>query len=330
MDRVSSGSYTVQEVADILGISPDAVRALIRTKVLPAKKVAGRYRISVAALASLIPNAKPAPKRSRAVMARRHILTAGATIGLGLATNGFYDIVKEFWTEHQRENEAVDRFRRIFGHVTEGGREFDYSLGRPKYRGRYHPYHPDNWVAGVALGGPLGLPDIRNVVPPNTGIRMNLRGDVFVIGGSSSTDETMVAWELEGPNDQELRRRANPILPLRWYGMSDINDPATRSSPPIAYRYPDGGPRATAAWPIVEVDTKTGRVERLWTPGASKETLRIKGRDVSLPYDNYLYLSRLANFLDDRFDATSDRNQWPHLLVIGGSNGIGTRVPSNC
>jgi hypothetical protein len=315
---------SVSQAAVILGADPESVRSFIKSGILSADKIDGRYQIAeddVVALANKLGRGRT---RSPSVMGRRRFVKGLGGLALAVASSGFYDAAKAFWIELDQEQEAIELFRSLFGYVDSGSQAFDYSLGRMKYDGP-HGYHPDNWATGVSLAGPLGLPDIEQIrkQPHQT---MNLEGDLFVIGGSSSTDETMIAWELEGPNDRQLRRRADPILPLRWFGIADEKDPYVLDTSPIAYRYQGVGAQETVAWPIVEADPSTGQVQRHWTPQPGKKVIEVGDKKLPLPTDNYLYISRIPNVLDSEFPSLQRGHKWGHMLIFGGSNGIGTRA----
>jgi len=319
--------YTAREVGDLLGYDRQTVYALIRTGVLPTQKVHGAYHVPSQAVADFQKAAeRRVTSRSRVVIARRLFLKGAGAVALTFVTQGFYDAAKTTWGGRAQAMSATELVQELFGSIASpGGRSFDFSIGRPKYRGR-HPYHVDNWAAGVALTGPLGLPGLKNLVHRQDSGRMDLSGDLVIVGGSTSTDETMIAWELEGPNDQELSRPADPILPLRWYDIADVNHPSILNSDPIGYVYEGWGPRSSAAWPIQEIDLATGKPSKLWMPETGSETVTIKDVRFPVPHDNYLCVTRLPNFLSTEFDAAGTSGRWPHLLVISGGNGIGTRA----
>jgi hypothetical protein len=259
------------------------------------------------------------------------------TVGAAVATGAFYDalrfMVSQVQTEYNIGAAAADTteaFRAIFGYVSANSGPFDYTLGRPKYRkGPYSPYSTDNWAAGVALARPLGLDAFSPVSSlPTPGIPLHRKGDLFVVGGVNSTDETMIAWEFDGPNDLQLRRPQRPILPLRWHYLADITEPSLRDAVPLAYSSQNSQAKAVLPWPIVEVDPAIGTVRRLLMPEASTVTVTVQGNRISVPRNNYVIITRLPNFLAPEFGRPHPPNhsRKPSMLVIEGTNGIGTRA----
>src|SRR5262249_25423785 len=182
-----------QEVADRLGVSRSTVYAWVRQGKLRATKTGDRLlRISANDLTSFL---APAKKSSGVVVTRR-IFTrkVGRTLlafAASVATSSIIQInVSERIRKLERRNEARDLFGDLFGPLGQR-RPFDYSTGRPQYWST-----PYNDVAAGALSGPLGLLDHKTIVTPSPlGFDIQRNGDMVLIGGPVSTDETMVAWE---------------------------------------------------------------------------------------------------------------------------------------
>ena len=196
------------------------------------------------------------------------------------------------------------------------------SLGRDDYP---KVFHIDNLAAGVALAGPLGL-YAANPITTDGGIDALPDGDLVLIGGPNSTPLTKIAWEFEGPNDRELRRRDNPVIPLTFYGISD-----SKGLERVAWKMEDQGNRASYNWPFVCTDEN--RPYRELRPEYD-ETRRLPvewdGRMEEVPTlrNNYLLVTRIPNFLAPNFAETvktTAREDWPYLTVFEGNHGVGTR-----
>ncbi|WP_448623564.1 hypothetical protein [Geodermatophilus sp. URMC 64] len=235
--------------------------------------------------------------------------------------------MRDYWEIHQqslRHRQALDLFREVFVGAQSSATPFTHSPGRPKFKDTLHNFHPDNWAAACALGSPLGYPHSVDYVTREHGT-VSLEGNVALFGGCTSTDETTIAFEFEGPNDRTLRRPVKPLIPLRWCELGDVNDPAVADTGPVAYNYEGVGPRRTAAWPVVELDMQSGKATHYYIPRLSRESVDVQEQSLPLPSDNYLYITRLPNFLDENFDPDR-RDNWRHMLLFSGSNGIGTRA----
>jgi len=222
------------------------------------------------------------------------------------------------YTEHADMYAAKKLFEKVFGSV---GPIHSLSLGEPIYNG----YHRENVAAANALIKPLGLlSDYKPlVVPSNLRIGIDPRGDLVLIGGPVSTVLTQIAWEYSGPEGRALRRPENPIVPLRWYGVSDAKDASIARDFPISWKMEGAGEVGpTVNWPFE--DTITGMRIRP-EPG---EMVTVRVQKAYVPKDNYLLITRLPNFLSPDFGEllSLDPSVWPHLLVFEGSHGIGTRA----
>jgi hypothetical protein len=76
-------------------------------------------------------------------------------------------------------------------------------------------------------------------------------------------------------------------------------------------------------WPLVDSQTASPEVQTI----PSEDSVSVNGRHLAVPYNNYLIVSRLPNFLDPRFpDLVRAHRATPHLTVFEGANGIGTRA----
>lgn len=236
------------------------------------------------------------------------------------------------------DKDAEELFRQLFGYIdgaptpgTPTDRLFSVVAGRQKYPTK-SGFHGDNYLTSAVLREPLGLPN-EGQQPENVNraISPDWRGDLFVIGGPNSTKETMIAWEFEGSDDQHLTRPEErgdqPIIPLRWYGVSDATRAVQLGAPRVAYKIPESGARVTLGWPFVEV--RDGRIVRPWVPRPSPEALHISDQRYPVPDNNYLCITRMPNILSPQFPqalAEQRLQDVPYLLVIDGSNGIGTRA----
>lgn len=257
---------------------------MIRDGQLEAFKVGGRYIIPRAAISK--------HHRRRAtpgVFSRRNLLRAGASVVGVLALDSFYDAVKTItWEQPRSGAEARELFRSLFGATAspdplqERGRRFEYALGRQAFRGGPEWYHPDNWAAGVSLAATLEAKALApDQLQSKTGSPLQRIGDIIVAGGPNSTEETKIAWEFEGPTDQELTRRKESLLPLRWWGISDEKHPAVANAEPVGYVMQYLGPRADRLWPLVDAMNSQPIVAT-----RSNETLAIDGRRLAVPHND--------------------------------------------
>src|SRR5215472_17198287 len=153
---------TVKEAASIIGCSRSKIYDLIDRKILLAEKIDGKYRISKRAVISLKKN-KAGNSSSFAVMSRRLFVKSSMAFVGTIATQSFYDWARYLWGSGEKNRQAVELFREMFGYYGMSGQAFHYSLGRPKFGRSNHAYHPDHWAAGSRLAGPMGLTAIKNV-----------------------------------------------------------------------------------------------------------------------------------------------------------------------
>lgn len=257
-------------------------------------------------------------------MSRRKVLRLGALATELIALSAFYESVRLVRIDRPRaDREADEYFGGMFGRISRE-KAFDYSMGRQRFSGPL-AHHPDNWAAGVRLSSAIGL---GNLTPQQYRLRnggpLQLGGDLFIFGGSNSTEETAVAWEFEGDDDQHLTRRAAPLIPLRWWGVSDPQHPAVRDAEPVAFYMEGAGPRSAKGWPLI--DNLTNDV--IGAPITYKhDTIAVNDKRVKLVQSNFVLITRLPNYLDPQFPEVADKPaEWPHMLVVEGGNGIGTRA----
>lgn len=190
--------------------------------------------------------------------------------------------------------------------------------------------HPDNRAAESALLPILGVTD------PTTfqfteeleiiGTGDLVLGDLVLLGGANSTPLTSVAWQFHGPNARQLRRPDQPILPLRFYGLSDVTDPTLVRDVRIGWSLEGVGRVATVNWPYIDT-YKPGKRYRPEPDYRTGRQIGVHGERAYLPRSNYLLITRLPNFLvRDLQDLPEDPSIWPHLLMIEGNHGLGTRA----
>jgi hypothetical protein len=149
-------------------------------------------------------------------------------------------------TQHRR---AVELFRDIFS-FHDQFRLFDAFWGRAAYEGSYHPY---NQLAGTQLQEALGIVHDETIRSPELlGYRPQRRGDILVVGGPSSTSETMVAWGFRGSDYRSLERGPDPLLPLRWHGGSSELDKNVPLGYRITYGMGAGRTAKTTNWPLYD------------------------------------------------------------------------------
>lgn len=323
--RSTERLFTEQQVAELLREDVGVVQILRRTGRLKVSRVGSSYMVSESALSSYYRKYRHVPPPSVAAMNRRKFLRLGAYVAEVVAIYGFYESVKLVNLDRPRaDREADEYFGGIFGRVSHD-RAFGHSMGRQRFSGPSR-HHPDNWAAGVGLAPAIGLAE----VPPERyrhrdGDPLPVAGDLFIFGGSNSTEETAVAWEFEGDDDRHLARRTDPLIPLRWWGLSDSNHPKLRDTEPVAFHM-EGvtGSRAAIGWPLIDRFSD----ELVGAPATNRrDTIVVNDRRVRLVKSNFVLLTRLPNYLDPDFAEVADKpNEWPHMLVVEGGNGIGTRA----
>lgn len=201
-------------------------------------------------------------------------------------------------------------------------------FGAP-YHTRYYDHggHPDNLDLAVKFAPSLGMLDLNLSKDPEGHMRRrgNLAtADQIVYGGPNSTPFTRLAWEFWGPNTRQLVRRSDPSVPLRFVGES--NELNKKGIPDywIQYVNADGKLEQEEAWPIL--DKRNANRPYAPKPGKYAGTL-IKNPEIKayLPMDNYLTITKVPNFVG-KPPNKADHRLWPNIVVIEGSNGIGTRA----
>lgn len=197
--------------------------------------------------------------------------------------------------------------------------------------------HPDNLAAADSLRAPFGLPPLRDTLqwklPTETFVELNRDGDILCFGGPTSTPLTEVLWEfeeIEPGNHLRLRRCSSPILNLRFWGVSDINE--TLRYDKIGWVMEHVGPVPGWRWPIVD----DLRPQDQWYVPTDDVPITItdeRGDKYTLrrPGNNYLVVTRLPNFLHSSFAQVEKLKDlalgvFPKIVVIEGTNGIGTRA----
>ena len=217
------------------------------------------------------------------------------------------------------EEETKKIFKLVFGHLEE---EWSYALGRQDYPNPTG-FHPDNRAAGKALVRAFGMLDQKpeSRKPSDPALEIDPNVDLVLIGGANSTPYTQAAWEFDGPSDRKLRRPEKPILPLRFYGLSDATDPELAQGPRIGWYLETVGLVDTVNWSYVDTYNNNKRI----TPQRGNQ-IRVTGKDVYEPLDNYLLVTRLPNFLSAKSLAQSDPGTWPRLVALEGNHGLGTRA----
>lgn len=236
--------------------------------------------------------------------------------------NGFRGLlaekIKDYFEKQEKNDEATETFKDIFGPF---GYTCSSSLGNKTYLTRTG-WSPDNFAAFGAIKDVLELYDVEATVIPNDEyMEIDPDGDVVVIGGPVSTRLSMVAFEFEGPNHDELNRPEKPIIPLKYYGVADKNDIHVRNDKMMCYQSQGMGVRSGVNWHLVNAH-KNRRIR------AKLEKKQYKDTGSYLPIDNYLTVTRIPNFVAPSFKnyLHCDRILWPYLLIFDGMHAIGTRA----
>lgn len=224
--------------------------------------------------------------------------------------------------ERIQQNAETEEKRRKARHIFE-------ELFGPTYSTRHYDHggHSDNVDLGLSFAGPFGMADLAFFENSKGELRRqsNLEtADQVVYGGPNSTPFTRLAWEFWGPNTRQLTRRSDPSVPLRFIGES--NELNVKQIPDhwIEYVKADGKIEQEEAWPMVDLSNGRTYAPR---PKTEAGSLVKDGRTIKtfLPLDNYVTITRVPNFVGRPPDK-SDHRLWPSIVVIDGSNGIGTRA----
>jgi excisionase family DNA binding protein len=336
--------YAPDEIAEMLKVSQRTVYKWISDGLLDSLKAGRSIRVPRESLEKLIQHehlSAEVPAGDEAItglasqklnlslgmsaMTRREFLLSSAS---GIVSSFATLIASQLWRsmeaagsmiyeKQSRAAEARDIFEELFGRL---GPIRSYSLGKQTYP---TGFSRSNLAAGIALIGPLNLLDSKPIVmPPNERIGIQPGGDLIAVGGPNSTPITMVAWEFDGPNDRQLVRRPDPLIPLRYYSLSDETDPTIAQDVRIGWFGEGFEPVSTVNWPVL--DTWTGKRLR---PQPGKR-ISIKTGDVHLPVDDYLIVTRIPNYLSSDFEGKLqlDPTVWPYMLVFDGSHGLATRA----
>lgn len=276
-------------------------------------------------MAKRTPQKPEAHHRDLRAVSRRTVLKTIGVIGIAVVTVFVEDAYYESKEALQRlQASSKDRpadlrvdelFADIFGQPGPTG---SFSLGQRSYKPK--GWHADNFAAGIALGGPLGLVDPAAIqVPSDYVLETTLDGDLVLIGGPGSTPLTGIAFEFEGPKHLK-RRPAKPILPLRFSKIADATDSLVPKHYKIGWDMEGVGPISTFNYYFHDAKTRKD-----FTPEPDETTMV---NDGFLPKDDYLLVTKLPNFLNPNFDILRqfDPSLWPHLIVFQGIHGLGTRA----
>lgn len=193
------------------------------------------------------------------------------------------------------------------------GHHLAMSLGRRAYetRSQFHPDHVDAWYR-LKRSLPRTVP--YPIVSTLDLTRMGPTTDMLVFGGSNSTDESALLFEVSGPTTRRLSRCPDPIMPLHWVGLSDERD--ARLGPTRIAR-----PRSGTVEPFgFFIDTASGQ------PAAPLTTMRVAvgGRLVEINTSEDLVITVAPNIF--AAPITTRETAWPRMIILAGTTGLGTRA----
>lgn len=184
----------------------------------------------------------------RAATIRRRV--GGVTLSFidnGLRGVGSY-ILGNVLARTEKEDEAIKIFKDVFGPLADIRSS---TLGNKTYPTE-SGWSPDNLAAHRAIKDPLELPDVEaTVISDEETVEIDRNGDIVVIGGPVSTPLSMVAFEFEGPNHDELDRPVKPIIPLKYYGIANKKDVSVKSDKLMIYKAEGMGERSRVNWHLV-------------------------------------------------------------------------------
>jgi len=321
---VSDKYYTLGEVAERFRKTPRTVRRWIQEGRLEAVKVGGRILIPEKAVQSLKRPIEPDEDQSEdkagrqqpdwgtATMSRRQILISLATtVAVEIMVTAGERIVGHEYREWLKRRTDEERAKELFWDL----------FGAPgRERHFYEGTHPDNLAAGRTLHSVFGMYDAKPIqMPSDSWNKISPDGDIVLVGGPNSTELTMIAWEFDVPNMRELDRDPNPIIPLRFFGISNTKS-ASLGRDRVGWNLEGVGPVSTVNWPYIDVK----RGEELIIPDLGGGKIEVNEEDVYLPFENHLLVTRLPNFLSSK--RQGHPSSWPQMLFFQANNGIGTRA----
>lgn len=202
--------------------------------------------------------------------------------------------------------------------------DFSFSVG--SLFDQINDYHPDNVAGGSAIySSLLNTDELIVPAPGDSGIEIDPQGNILIVGGPVGTKYSRIALEFDGPDPRHLERSADPIIPLRWYGLANVDDPRVKDRGKVFYMMEKVGPVSPSNWPLID----THRAE----PWVVETGTRLGGLAYDLPTywlrDNYLTITRIPNFLSvrgaDLLSRQTELARWPQLVILDGRNGLGTR-----
>jgi len=215
------------------------------------------------------------------------------------------------------------------------------SVGQQTYPSGFMGFHWDNVAAFSSFAEPLGLtdPDIVKALTAQRGLGLSREGDLILFGGPTSTPYSAIALEYEPiASDGGLKRAGggDPIikLPYEWNKSSALlmqKDHIGWMMEGIGANVTPG-PVGSFNWPLVCLDPRPEQVEMLRArPG--NDSVIVGGQVRQVPLTNFILITRIPNILSAHFenqlldaDPEDDLGSWPHILIMEGVHGIGTRA----
>jgi hypothetical protein len=250
---------------------------------------------------------------------RRSVIVGGVGALITAALSSFISRQFETLGERLGTSDARRLFQSMFGTGPEEKSTALFS-GRRDYAAGLHP---ENAAASATLRRELRLLD-QNEETRDT-VDYNPTDNMVVVGGINSNIRTMIAWEASGPSMDRLsrpeERGEEPLIPLRWFGSSDRADESLLAAGPVGWRMEGQGVVSTIDWALRD----TVADESLPSVRGRKSVLDRDGRKVNPLLSNYLYITRMPDFLHPGFAALSP-SEWPYMTVFQGMHGAGTRA----
>ena len=300
-DFVASGMLNAEDVGGLTWITQKSVLALL--KALPAKG--------------------PVPEAERAAARRTTLKTLGLGLLSCLVDRRILQPL-EAGIANGLQDEPREQLQRVLG--IDPNSPLSVSCG-PVLRNLGN-FHPDNRAGGSAILASILPPNDRRVsllFSPRKGLRLQDSEGILIAGGPVGCLHSRIAFEFEGRAPKRLTRRANPIIPLRWYGLADETDQRVKQLGRVHYVMEGVGSVFPNNWPLV--DTISSRTWEVRT-GRAVPSPRPADKAYQLQ-DNYLTLTRMPNFLSPAapklIRTEADAKSWPQLVALDGRNSIGTR-----
>ncbi len=256
---------------------------------------------------------------------------SGGGVASGLAVHEIKKADEKATKEKEDAELANDIFDEIFGPI---GHDWGYNLGKWYKHGDFHRDH-DAAFKGIQNARPsmvssnhsitISIPKSQEIETVNRLLYRPIKEQYVLIGGPVSTPLIRKVWQYESPHmdDTSLQITDDPLLPLPYSFLINNKDDRMDGMEHVSWNFADGSGEVADSPNRLLLNRR--RTDQLIKPKLSKEFHFIKGKKIFLPYENYLIITRLPNFLSEKFDGRYP-DLWGSLVSIQATHGIGTRA----